>query len=174
MALYSEYFILAFLFFITAVYGGDVCFDFIRGQSRYCTYGCCGSLNQDCCSANVALIVGLTVMAVLIVSVVIAVVCCVRRRRAAPGSIISTQPGATGFVVQTNQSAMNTVGQPVGAYQYGAGVPMAQGMYAPPAYPPGPSPYPYGAPGSTQPYGMAAAPPPYNTVAGQDNTGFKQ
>ncbi|KAK7490058.1 hypothetical protein BaRGS_00018758 [Batillaria attramentaria] len=167
------------------VYGGDVCYDWVSGDAKYCSYGCCGTFDSDCCDANVALIVGLTVLGILIVSVIIAVICCVRRRRAAAGTVLSTQPqtATTGYVVQSgpNHTTVTTMGQPMGAYPYGTQV-VSQGTYAPPAYPigtapPPPQPYPYGAPGpvpAQQPYGGAMAPPPYSSVAGQDNTGYKQ
>lgn len=37
------------LFFCTGAYGGEFCRNYYDTLT-YCTYGCCGYLNRDCCS----------------------------------------------------------------------------------------------------------------------------
>ena len=38
---------------VAGVYGGQYCVDWTRGyDGRWCTYGCCGYLDSECCDAK--------------------------------------------------------------------------------------------------------------------------
>ncbi|KAL8582063.1 hypothetical protein ACOMHN_028044 [Nucella lapillus] len=167
------------------VFGGRYCYYF-SGTTRWCSYGCCGG---QCCSPNVAFIVGMTVLGVLVVSTIIAVICCCRRRRAAAGAVIRANPAA-GVVVASSQTTM-MAGQPMAPYSPPQGYQAAPyapqpGAYPYPAqpypaqaYPMGPQTapvYPYGGPGmEPTPGNMAVptAPPPYTSEPGaQVNAGY--
>ncbi|XP_025106454.1 protein shisa-5-like [Pomacea canaliculata] len=135
--------------FISSAYGGEFCRNYYDTLT-YCTYGCCGYLNRDCCSPSVGLIAGMIVLGILVVSVIIAVVCCIRRRRGVIGRVINANSTVTTTVVQSGQTTM-TAGPIYPPQTYGAAA------YGPPQYPPGVYPQPY--PPPVQQYGPSA--PPY-------------
>ena len=41
--------------YAAGVYGGEYCWDYDH-DLRWCTYGCCGYLDRDCCDAKYVLI----------------------------------------------------------------------------------------------------------------------
>ena len=62
------------------------------------------------CVDSVALIVGLTVTAILVVSGIIAIACCCMRRRAAAGQVITTNPQmGPGAIVVNSESLLQVV-----------------------------------------------------------------
>ena len=56
------------------------------------------------CVGSIALIVGLTVMGILVVSGIITIVCCCMRRRAAAGQVIRSGAMGPGGIVVTSES----------------------------------------------------------------------
>ncbi|XP_076468946.1 uncharacterized protein LOC143299547 [Babylonia areolata] len=61
--------------------GGDFCFDPTRNNTRWCSHGCCGARDTQCCHANMALIVGVSVLTLLFICSVVAACCCCCLRR---------------------------------------------------------------------------------------------
>ncbi|XP_076447198.1 uncharacterized protein LOC143284446 [Babylonia areolata] len=162
MGLQNDLRLLSFLATFAGVLGGDYCYDDAFSGLRWCSYGCCGYLDTDCCDSNVALIVGLTVMGILVTGSIIAIVCCCVRRRAAAGQVIQTNPGP-GLVVTTSQTTMGTAYATQGTHQPAVYGPPQAGAYG------APQPYPMG---QQQPPVGAMAPPPYPGDGGQVNQGF--
>lgn len=161
--------VLIFVVAFVAVYAGQFCWDYTENETKWCYYGCCGYMNHDCCDADVALIVGLTVLSVLVVCGVITIVCCCVRRRGSLGQVLNPPPGPGTSLVTA--SASHTT------YAQGAAYPTQS--YMPGAYA-APPPYsavmPSALPTVPYPGAVPQAPPPYSQVVQQgiDNQGFKE
>jgi len=104
---------------------------------KYCTHGCCGWNDSDCCSSAIGSIIGAVVGVGVFIFVIIFVCCVCNRRRRLQGAVMS--PGANAVVIQQgtvmHQGVVATSGvQPGLTYP-----PPNYGGYA---YPTGPQPYP--------------------------------
>lgn len=116
----------------------EICL-FNNGESRYCDYGCCGSVD-GCCEDNVGLknVIGAgvgTVVFIIVVVVVVLVICCCRRRRVPV--LVRQQNDAGVTVVQSSSTLqMNSVAANVGPVypQYPDSSQYPQPGYPQPAY----------------------------------------
>ncbi|KAL8602869.1 hypothetical protein ACOMHN_050141 [Nucella lapillus] len=121
------------VFCVTQTDAGDVCRRryFHRVSTTYCTYGCCGSWNNEyCCAPGVALITGCMLAGVLGMAIIIAVVCCCIKKKGHSGRVVQptgapppygSPPGQSFSIVYTGTSG-----------QYPGYGPTTPGQFIPP------------------------------------------